>query len=421
MDKRLDESDPVSVPQHIYSKNTVVFLDYIVAHRHKPYCNLKGELYLGYPALITVVIEPGRMGLKSLRGTREQVLDCPAEFFVGYGLVVDERRENAYKYAVALLFNRFTKTLAYFTPFADDSMTDKAVKFMRDSVAPQYALHRFHAHGEVERLKEATEYLMGEKFKMITLEKFAGFYRNVMTNIIERTYNSFWGELQHLEPYRGSHFNKRDWPFMSVVVEEISAMYNLDAVCRRRRLPPSKLAQGLSVVETRSGKFTVEEEGDEEIPIRDIVVSCSGRMAVFSVGVRELNRANHANSLIVDGLRKEVELFEPNGLTPTSGNIAIAVRKYVKLRLPDYEFMSPLEFCPVLGLQQAHMNKRRRMDPDFNEGLCVTFNLIYTASRVINPNKSRADVITLLMLDIEEHADFIERFITLTRKILDKQ
>lgn len=421
MNERLEKSDPVSVPQHIYSKNTVVFLDYITTNRHKTHCNLKGPLHLGYPALITVVIEPGKMGLETLRGTREQVLNCPAEFSVGYGLVVDERGENAYKYAVALLFNRLAQTLAYFTPFADDSMTDKAVKFMRDSIAPQYVLHRFHALGEVERLKEATEYLVGEKFKMITLEKFAGFYKNVMTNIIGRTYISFWGELQHLEPYRGSRFNKRDWPFMSVVVEEISAMYNMDAVCRRRRLPPRKLAQGLSVVETRSGKFTVEEEGDEEIPIRDIVASCSGRMAVFSVGVKELNRANHANSLIVDGLRKEVELFEPNGITSTSGNIAIAVRKYVKLRLPDYEFMSPLEFCPVLGLQQAHMNKRRRIDPDFNEGLCVTFNLIYTASRVINPNKSRADVIALLMLDIEEHDDFIERFITLTRNILEKQ
>lgn len=415
-------TEHASPDTRIYSKNAVKFLDKIAAEKQKLHCHLRGEMTHGYPAFVNITVNRDKTTNISFgSNSRERITKCPASMAVAYAIVQNDEKADSYKYAVAFLFDRKTNKAAYYTGFSNDASTQDVITWAVGVMAPKMKIVHFDKAGEVARLLQAAEFAI-EGSLSVSEDQFLSYYRERVAEDATKLSNfvTLWPEVKELAPYSGNKWNRKDWPFLPVFVEDVSLSYSLDAVCKRTRLPSWKLAAGLNVVEKRKGVFEVFQEGDEEHDLAAIVHSCSNRMAVFSVGIEEYQKVAHSNSLIVDSLLHEIELFEPNGVVDSSEQINAAMKKYLAKHLPEYKYIPPVEFCPSLGVQQAHMLKRRKRDPDFNDGLCVTFMLLFTTYRVLNPDFQREVVLEVLMTEIEERADFIERFVTYVHNVLVK-
>ena len=98
---------------------------------------------------------------------------------------------------------------------------------------------------------------------------------------------------------------------------------------------------------------------------------------------------SHANIILVDHRKKQIELFEPHGYRTESselGDITAAyskkeriLKKYFKKLLPDYKFVNVVDYVKRTAFQILY-------DPDDHTGYCVTWATLYAEYRLLNPD-----------------------------------
>lgn len=112
--------------------------------------------------------------------------------------------------------------------------------------------------------------------------------------------------------------------------------------------------------------------------------------AFTKTGVRQ-NVISHQNILIFDNLNKTVDRFDPHGKkdgisvghpvirSPAYNNKEIDAffKNYIKKILPNYNYIDLELSCPYLGPQ---------MKADRAEGYCITWSLMFTLLRLLNPD-----------------------------------
>ena len=141
-------------------------------------------------------------------------------------------------------------------------------------------------------------------------------------------------------------------------------------------------------------------------PLRDLIIyqnldnilkKCKNRYLIIPLLLAEGNimeytkiipneKPNHMNILIFDTLNKTVERFDPHGVTKygtLSPNfirneaVDTYLRHYFYLFLNEYIYKDVNYTCPYLGPQ---------IKADIRDGYCVTWSVMYTFLRLMNPN-----------------------------------
>lgn len=126
-----------------------------------------------------------------------------------------------------------------------------------------------------------------------------------------------------------------------------------------------------------------------------MVRKCNKRFIAISVQLIVKGKpGTHANMLVIDTKKKQVELFEPHGrrnfsttMDSLEGAYHISdklIRKYFKKYFPEYKYISPQTNLPYFGLQAK---------VDAFNGMCVTYCIMYLHYRVLNPHYSQKYVI----------------------------
>ena len=97
---------------------------------------------------------------------------------------------------------------------------------------------------------------------------------------------------------------------------------------------------------------------------------------------------NHANVLLIDKIKKNIEFFEPHGYKPKMSTYSESVQKYHnKLKLIKIFFKELLPKYNVINVVDYIKDKNSFQSKyDSNSGYCVTWSLIYIHYRLLNPN-----------------------------------
>jgi hypothetical protein len=99
--------------------------------------------------------------------------------------------------------------------------------------------------------------------------------------------------------------------------------------------------------------------------------------------------SNHANCLVIHKATKTIELFEPHGHRTSASTLGGQVgaygqkmrflKRYWDKRLPDYTVVNVVDAVKQTAFQTDK-------DPDDHSGFCVTWSLLYTHYRILNPS-----------------------------------
>ena len=111
----------------------------------------------------------------------------------------------------------------------------------------------------------------------------------------------------------------------------------------------------------------------------------------------------HANYLIYDSKRKELERFDPNGFTSgynfNPPNLGKQLKKLFNSNVQQgmiEKVYEPLSFCPRQSFQylQSLEGEEKSGDP---VGFCAAWSAWYADTRLSNPNKSRKQVVDMAL------------------------
>lgn len=141
--------------------------------------------------------------------------------------------------------------------------------------------------------------------------------------------------------------------------------------------------------------------------INEIIKNCKNRYLIIPLvlaggnmheffKIYKSDKVNHMNVLIFDTVNKTIERFDPHGVTryaeippgritpePMIPDDAINrrvdkyLRDYFELHVKDYLYKDVSYTCPYLGPQ---------LKADVRGGYCVTWSLMYTLLRLLNPD-----------------------------------
>jgi ankyrin repeat protein len=111
---------------------------------------------------------------------------------------------------------------------------------------------------------------------------------------------------------------------------------------------------------------------------------------IFAIPIGiDLENGSHANIIIIDKQFKTIERFEPNGGNePINFNynknlLDFKIKTYLESFFPNYEYLEPENFLPVIGFQTLEMLENKKMkkigDPG---GFCVGWCLWYLEQRI---------------------------------------
>jgi len=132
------------------------------------------------------------------------------------------------------------------------------------------------------------------------------------------------------------------------------------------------------------------------------------RFLIIPLGIESAQGA-HANILIYDRIKKEVERFEPNGSDfPFGFNYnPELLDNLLEQKLLEYfdniKYVTPKEFLPKIGFQQLelieHYKTRKIGDPG---GFCSAWSIWYADMRLNYPNITREQLVINLIQSIKE-------------------
>jgi hypothetical protein len=134
---------------------------------------------------------------------------------------------------------------------------------------------------------------------------------------------------------------------------------------------------------------------DEETQLTPIILNLELDDSSNPRGSRHQSN-NHANCLVIHKPTKTIELFEPHGYR-TSGSTLGGnpgdydrklrfLKRYWKKRLPSYTVVNVVDAVKKTAFQS-------RYDPADHSGYCITWALLYTHYRLLNPTTPYKELI----------------------------
>jgi len=151
----------------------------------------------------------------------------------------------------------------------------------------------------------------------------------------------------------------------------------------------------------------------------------------FVIGI--LNLPRHANALVFDFDNTVISRFEPHGGGKTTrfpaAIIDSAIRRHLilgeglvgfselderekndeeKNMFQDWTYNSPIDFCPVLGVQTKERISKLPLKKE-NSGFCLAWAMIFMHMRVLNPGKTEREVVEYFL---EKEPDDLARLIS---------
>ena len=109
------------------------------------------------------------------------------------------------------------------------------------------------------------------------------------------------------------------------------------------------------------------------------VDQCDGRFVVSNFGLYSRFGDGHANALIFDKELRTIERFEPAGKHRGHARLDSTLARLFGKVLPGWKFVGTEHSAPARGPQAI---------ADAFDGLCVTYSLLYTLLRLLNPDRS---------------------------------
>ena len=123
------------------------------------------------------------------------------------------------------------------------------------------------------------------------------------------------------------------------------------------------------------------------------------------LNIRYTKKDNHANMIIINLQTKEIELFEPHGFRQSDSVIGgmeggykkkyLFVEKFFKKHLPDFHLNNVMSPVPGRSFQVLH-------DPKQHTGYCVTWCMMYSNYRILNPKLSSEELIRYMHAKINQ-------------------
>jgi hypothetical protein len=128
---------------------------------------------------------------------------------------------------------------------------------------------------------------------------------------------------------------------------------------------------GVVLVHLEMGPFTRPQESSSNLPEQVEAAKFSG------------TNKPHAMALVIDHKRKQIELFEPNGIVDWTPLVFDALRSYFQQqeRFRDYKWISTEQFCPRLGIQSIS-----------KFAMCGLYSLLWIYLRIRCPGIDREEL-----------------------------
>ncbi len=146
------------------------------------------------------------------------------------------------------------------------------------------------------------------------------------------------------------------------------------------------------------------------------------RFFVMPLGI-DLSQGSHANILIYDKEKGEIERFEsfgsdyPWGFNYNPSSLDLQLKQKFERLVPGIKFISPDEFLPKIGFQsmEAALSQKKIGDPG---GFCAAWSTWYAENRLKYPNAERGKLVEKLIRKIREDNINVNTLIrNYTRKI----
>lgn len=103
-------------------------------------------------------------------------------------------------------------------------------------------------------------------------------------------------------------------------------------------------------------------------------------------------KITHANMIIIDLSKKTIERFEPYGSLTVKFEEKMdklfKTKILEKLDLEDFEYLSPTDICPKIGIQRI---------ADSFCGMCITISMMYLHLRILNPDIKQSKLIKYII------------------------
>ena len=124
----------------------------------------------------------------------------------------------------------------------------------------------------------------------------------------------------------------------------------------------------------------------------------------------------HANILLINKKNKTIELYEPHGSRVSSsilGGVVGAykkkiyeIRKFFRSILPKFKVVNVVDYRSGTAFQMAR-------DPSHHSGFCVTWTILFSHYRLLNPNLSLSVLINYISMKVTtlkllQYARYIE-------------
>jgi len=124
--------------------------------------------------------------------------------------------------------------------------------------------------------------------------------------------------------------------------------------------------------------------------LKEQIVTCKDKRFIPIILETIITDNNHANIIIIDNQKKNIELFEPHGNRGDESSLhnikksykikKEKVKMFFKSILPKYKFISVVDKLK----QKSRLQSRY----DSNSGYCITWSLLYFHYRILNPTIS---------------------------------
>lgn len=135
----------------------------------------------------------------------------------------------------------------------------------------------------------------------------------------------------------------------------------------------------------------------------------AGKNRIVTIGV-VVNKANHANILIIDRKKKEVFYLEPHGLKSSTTYIKDPMdfmKKFIQVfGLRDFKVIEVVENCPWFGPQS------RESRLGYRTGYCQTWTELFAFCKAYFPDLSEPEIFEAMLgkRTPEQVRDLVERF-----------
>lgn len=135
----------------------------------------------------------------------------------------------------------------------------------------------------------------------------------------------------------------------------------------------------------------------------------SKRLSIIPLELYIKNIKGHSNTLVFDKVSKTLERFDPNGGTSdpdfAPSELDSQLEKLFSIILKPLlngeklKYMSPLDFCPKIGVQMIEKATRIKLGVPIERGFCSVWAFVYSNFRLRFPEQDRSTITKFLVSD----------------------